>query len=260
MWLGIATDFRVSLISLNASQALSLPTVNSAATLAIVRDSGDKSAVGYAQSVKSMDTEFGPAYFVETPLSFPIARAGHGRVAFDKEGLLGTDFLVKHGAVINCRTAQIFFSRDATKLPLTPKRYEEMGFSYIPIRITPRGFVEVDSAIMGTTYSFLINTGTNETLLASAIEKQAHVATHRAGVLLSFPYDGIKNEPVTIGRLRGFKLGDHDLSDFDLSFGQLPSKNLGLLHDWGGIIGTELLIHRNAIIDLGNRALYLRNG
>jgi hypothetical protein len=50
------------------------------------------------------------------------------------------------------------FSRDAAKLPLTPERYEQMGFSYIPIRITPRGFVEVDGTVMGSTYSFLINT------------------------------------------------------------------------------------------------------
>jgi hypothetical protein len=143
MWFGIDTEARVSFISPEARQALSLPAANSGATLALVRGTGNKNAVVYAQSVKSMGIEFGPGYFVEEPIAFGTQRSKKARVTFDKAGLLGMDFLLKHGAVINCWTQEIFFSRDAAKLPLKPERYEQMGFSYMPIRITPRGFVEV---------------------------------------------------------------------------------------------------------------------
>lgn len=257
MWFGIDTEHLVSFISPEARQALSLPAANSGPTLAFVRGTGNKNAVVFAQSVKSMDMELGPGYLVEAPIAFKTERSKKARGTFDKAGLLGMDFLLKRGAVINCRTGQIFFSRDAAKLPLRPERYEQMGFSRIPIRITPRGFVEVDGTISGSTYSFLINTGFPPTLFTSAIQKRAHSATHRIGFLISFPHGGIQNGPVAMGKLPGFKLGDHDMSDFEVSFGQLPSTDFGFSNEWGGEIGTELLIKQHAIIDLGNRALYL---
>jgi len=221
MWFRIDTESRVSSISREAGQALSLPVANSGATLALVNGTGKKNAVVYARSVKSMDMELGPGYFVEVPMAFRTERS-KAQVTFDKEGVLGMDFLLKHGAVINCRTGQIFFSREAAKLPLRPERYEQMGFSRIPIRITPRGFVEVEGTVSGSIYSFLINTGFPPTLFTSAIQKRAHPATHRIPFLVSFPHGGIQNEPVVVGKLPGFKLGDHDMSDFEVSFGQLP--------------------------------------
>jgi hypothetical protein len=75
---------------------------------------------------------------------------------------------------------------------------------------------------MGSTYSFLINTGGTGTLLTPAIQKRAHPATHRASVLLNAPRPGIKNEPLAMGKLPGFKLGDNDLSDFEVFLGNCP--------------------------------------
>lgn len=256
MWFRVDTESTVSFISPKASQALSLPVANSGATLAFETGAGKQNAVVYAHSVKSMDLELGPGYFVEAPMRFPIERLKKP-ATFDKEGILGMDFLLKHGALINCRTAQIFFSRDAAKLPLSPEGYEKMGFSRIPIRITPRGFAEVDGTVSGSTYSFLINTGFAPTLFTPAIQKRAHPATHHMPFVISFPHGGIRNEPVLMGKLPGFKLGDHDMSDFEVSFAQFPSTNFGFSNELGGEIGTELLVKRHAIIDLGNRMLYL---
>jgi hypothetical protein len=257
MWFALDTGAVTSIISPEARQDLSLPAVNSGEALALVRKTGNKNAVVYAQSVKSMDVELGPENFVEAPVSFRFGKYELGRVPSDRAGFLGMDFLLKHGAVINCWTQQIFFPRGAARLPLTPARYEQMGFSYIPIQITPRGFVEVSGIVMGSTYSFLIDTGKGGTFLTSSIQKLAHPATHRAGVLLSAPKGGIENEPLVTGKLPGFKLGDHDLSDLEVCFGQLPSTDFGCSHEWGGFIGTGTLIRRHAIIDFGNRALYL---
>jgi Aspartyl protease len=109
MWFSVDTKALVSLISPEARRALSLPVANSGATLALLRSTGNKNAVVYAQSVKAMDMELGPGYFVEVPMTFKTERSKNARGTFEKAGLLGTDFLLKHGAVINCWTGQIFF-------------------------------------------------------------------------------------------------------------------------------------------------------
>ena len=93
-----------------------------------------------------MDMELGPGYFVQTSIQRVLAgeKTWQARIPFDKEGLIGMNFLLKHGAVINCRTQQIFFSRGGAKLPLRREVYERMGFTYLPIRITPLNLAEVE--------------------------------------------------------------------------------------------------------------------
>jgi hypothetical protein len=51
-----------------------------------------------------MEMELDPGYFVEKPIAFSAERTNEVRVAFNKEGISGMDLLLKHGAVINCRT------------------------------------------------------------------------------------------------------------------------------------------------------------
>jgi predicted aspartyl protease len=259
-WFLVDTGAPVSLVSPDVRHALSLPSAGSGATVALVSGgAGKKSPVVYAQSVKSMDMELGPGYFVEAPIAFQAENTNEARVTFEKEGILGMNLLVKHGAVINCFTQQIFFSRDAAKLPLSPEHYKSMGFTYVPIRITNRGYVEVVGTALGSTYSFLIDTGEFWTMLTPQIQERAHVAGYRPGVIVNGPYSGVRNVPLTVARIPEFKLGDFDLSDLELGFCQLRCTDFGFTHEWGGIIGPELLFKRHAIIDLGNRALYLKS-
>jgi hypothetical protein len=257
-WFLVDTGAPVSLISAEVRHALSLPAAGSGATVALVSGgAAKKSPVVYAQSVKSMDMELGPGYFVEGTIAFQAERTNEARVTFDKEGILGMNLLVKHGALINCFTQQIFFSRDAAKLPLSPEHYRSMGFTYVPIRITDRGYIEAVGTALGSTYSFLVDTGEFWTMLTPKIQEQAHVAGYRPGVIVNGPYSGVKNAPLSIAKIPEFKLGDFDLSDLELGFCQLRGTDFGFTHEWGGIIGPELLFKRRAIIDLGNRALYL---
>lgn len=58
-------------------------------------------------------------------------------------------------------------------------------------------------------------------------------------------------------RLPEFKIGDHDVKKQILCFASIRPPPGGTLHKWGGLIGADLLFNRHAIIDLGNRGLYL---
>jgi hypothetical protein len=255
MWFGVDTGCPISLISPALRHRLSLPTAN----FQEVDRRSSKTPVVFAKSVKSMGMELGPGYFFQVPIALSIRSesAIHSRIPFDKEGLLGMNFLLKHGAVINCRTQQIFFSRHGAKLPLPRQGYEKMGFTYIPIRITPGGYVEAQGTAADSTYSFIIDTGAFWTILEPAILKRTHAKSYYAGRRVIGPYSGVRDEPLMFGKVPGLKLETQDESNLLLGFAETGNHNFGLTHEYGGLIGADLLFKRHAIIDLGNRGLYL---
>jgi hypothetical protein len=204
-----------------------------------------------------MDFELGTGYFVEAPILFDQERTFEARIPFDKEGLIGMNFLLDRGAVINCRTQQIFFSRDSAKLPLSHEKYERMGFTYLPIRITARKFAEVEGTVAGSTYSFVIDTGSVWTSLEPVILDRTHASYHYSTKRFSLPYGGVRSAPFKLAKIPGLKLGIQDMSDLLLGSMESRTHDFGVVHEYGGLIGADLLFKRHAIIDLGNRALYL---
>jgi hypothetical protein len=177
---------------------------------------------------------------------------------FDKGGLIGMNFLLKRGALINYKTYQIFLSLQGSALPLSREGYEKMGYTYVPLRITPRGYVEVEGTIGGATYSFLLDTGAFVSQLEPKIRERNHLAYDTTRALLTAPYAGIKEVRLTQSTVPGFKIGNHDLSDFRIGFAESHTFDPGFLHEYGGILGPDLFHFHAAIIDLGNRALYLK--
>jgi hypothetical protein len=103
MWFLVDTGFPKSLISPELGRGLPAPSIiieQSTHLLSI----GNSTRIVYARSVRSMEMELDPGYFVEKPIAFSAERTNEVRVAFNKEGISGMDLLLKHGAVINCRT------------------------------------------------------------------------------------------------------------------------------------------------------------
>jgi predicted aspartyl protease len=260
IWFGVDTGAPVSLISPALRHALSLPTTNSADLgFGTVRTS--KTQLAFAQSVKSMAMELGPGYFAEAPVAsvLRVDRTREARIPFDKEGIIGMNFLLKHGAVINCRTQQIFFSRNRAKLPLTRQGYEKWGFTYVPIRITSHGYVEAEGTVAGATYSFIVDTGAPLTVLEPSILKRTRARYYYNGVGVIGPYAGIKAR-IMFAKTPGLKFETQDMSNVVLGFAETGNHNFGVAQEYGGLIGADLLWKRHAIIDLGNRGLFLMAG
>jgi len=166
--------------------------------------------------------------------------------------------LLKRGTFINYKTLQLFFARGGSKLPLTREGYEKMGFTYVPLRITPKGYIEVEGTIAGSTYSFLLDTGAFVSILEPKIRERNHLAFNDTRVILTAPYAGIKEVRLTQATVPGFRIGSQDLSDFRIGFAESHNFDPGFRHEYGGILGPDLLHYHEALIDLGNRALYLK--
>jgi Aspartyl protease len=176
---------------------------------------------------------------------------------FEKTGVIGINLLARYGALINYRTQQIFLSPSGN-LGMSRQKYEAMGFTYVPIVLTPSNRLELVGTIGGTTCSFIIDTGAFATTLDESIRGASKVAFWETTSKMGGPFHDFKNASVSFGTASDFKLGNYDAKGAKLSFASLHLAERGLTHQFGGIIGTDFLYYRAAIIDIGGRALYLK--
>jgi predicted aspartyl protease len=260
IWWLVDTGAPGSTISPSLRRALSLPgpAAGSGINAAITRR-GKTYPVAFAQSVDINGTELGPGYFrVEQTDRIASEKTNAISGGFEKGGIIGMNFLLKHGALINYKTLQIFLSRQDSRLPVTREGYKRMGYTYVPLHISPRGYVEVEGTIGGSTYSFLLDTGSFVGMLEPKIRERNHLAFNETRAILTAPYAGIKNVRLTQTTIPGFRIGTQDLSNYRIGFSESHTFDPGFVHEYGGILGPDLLHYHEALIDLGNRALYLK--
>ena len=178
--------------------------------------------------------------------------------SFEQTGLIGINLLAKYGALINCRTEQIFFSPTGN-LGLSRQKYEAMGFTYVPMNLA-RNRLEVTGNLGGKEFSFFLDTGSFSTTLTNGIlgEVKVPVYATRNKVVGEF-HDFGKNSQYSYGEPRDFKLGAYDASGARVNFTTLNiQEETGASHRFAGFIGLDFLYYRWAIIDIGGRALYLK--
>jgi Aspartyl protease len=259
-WWLIDTGAPGSLIAPSLQQKLSLPAPPpQPGSRATVKISGKNYPVVLAQSIDFNGAQIGPGYLTVAPLDMMQREKTNALSGgFNKGGLIGMNFLLKRGALINYKTYQIFLSLRGSALPLSREGYEKMGYTYVPLRITPRGYVEVEGTIGGSTYSFLLDTGAFVSQLEPKIRERNRLAYNATRALLTAPYAGVKEARLTQSTVRGLKIGNQDLSDFRIGFAESHTFDPGFLHEYGGVLGPDLFHFHEAIIDLGNRALYLK--
>ena len=179
--------------------------------------------------------------------------------SLEQTGLIGINLLAKYGALINCRTENIFLSPTGN-LGLSRQKYEAMGFTYVPMNLTPRNRLEIIGSLGGKEFSFFLDTGAFSTTLSNAIRdelKVPFVATR--GEIKGTFHDFGKNAQYSYAEPSDFKLGVYDASGARVGFTTLNlSEEVGASHRFAGLIGLDFLYFRSAIIDIGGRALYLK--
>jgi predicted aspartyl protease len=260
IWWLVDTGAPGSTISPSLRRAISLPGPAAGSGIkATVTRRGKAYPVAFAQSVDISGTELGPGYFrVEQIDRIASEKTNALSGGFEKGGIIGMNFLLKHGALINYKTLQIFLSRQDSRLPVTREGYERMDYNYVPLRISRRGYVEVEGTIGGSAYSFLLDTGSFVSMLEPKIRERNHLAFNQTRAVLTAPYAGIKDARLTQATVPGFRIGTQDLGNYRIGFSESHTFDPGFVHEYGGILGPDLLHYHEALVDLGNRALYLK--
>ncbi len=258
-WWLVDTGAPVCLLSNSQQARLKLPSPAAPDIPHTVKNLGRDYPVVVAASFKVAGVEVGPRpLVVESIDAFLNERSSQIGGPLAKGGLLGLDALTPHGAVINCRTQQIFLSLQPGTLPVARENYEKLGYTAVPMTVGPHGHLLVSGTIGGEKYRFIVDTGAGGTILQRSIQRKGRIPVELTNVRVAGPYAGMKDSRYDATAVPGFKLGDHDVSDVRVGFADVPALGVEPGEAFGGLLGAELLWAHGAIIDLGHRTLYLR--
>ncbi|MEO6872738.1 MAG: aspartyl protease family protein [Chthoniobacterales bacterium] len=191
------------------------------------------------------------------------------------DGLIGLELLRRSKAIINCRTQQLFLQSNPARALDLDATTKQAGFTRIPLSLGEDGVLTVPCSIHKKPGRLVLDTGAFVTVF-----DQAAMRTY-----------GVKESPSQLrartpsGRVRSLQLAQFD----DLRIGNLPiapqklavmdlyaritpvraflgintiqaydERLVRVRRDVIGLLGSELLYERSAIIDVGKMALYLK--
>jgi predicted aspartyl protease len=212
---------------------------------------GEVLPVGFAQSLTADGMNFGG-----NPVTLRRSLFSGSRNA-DVDGVLGLDILLRHNAMINCRTRFVFFKIDRARQMDPGAIVSSRKFTRVPLRREQSGALTVPCAIQGKPAHMLVDTG-------------AFLTTFNEGSLKPL---GLVSEPTRVSarfssgakqRMNVVAMNDLKIGDF-----KVPQKKFGVtalprlaLHQGGttisGILGIETLYNCHAIVDLGSMNLFLK--
>jgi hypothetical protein len=242
----------------NADQARGLGQSNPGPTGQIATMGGRIFPVLKGIGINIAGQSMGPFDFLKYPSLGAIDAKHNSRVGYQRPfqtgGVLGLNFLVQHRARFNFPAQTLFLTGGNGLSGVSPAKFE--GFTAVPIQITAPGRIEMSGLVGSRPYSFLVDTGSPQSVIDWKIKETNQIPVRFSGTLYFGFID--RTLPTAMGDLQNFKLETLDVSKKFIQFAKLGSSLPGLSHPFGGIIGEDLLWDHQAILDIGGRTLYLK--
>jgi predicted aspartyl protease len=257
----LMVDTGADQIIMDASAAASFDVRPSQRGLRYIRFTeinGEVLPVGFAQSLTAGTMNFGSSLVALRNSSI----SGHfsNRVEAGNpgvDGFLGLDILIRHKAVINCRTKLIFFKVDRSRpLQLTSVALSEK-FTKIPLRREKNGALTVPCSIHRQAGRLLVDTGAFVTMLDEGLLKLFGIALQPTPVSAHFT-SGVARK-INAGRINDLAIGDFRVPPEKLGAAALP--NFALQQGdtrINGILGMDLLYICHGIIDFDSMNLFFK--
>ena len=132
------------------------------------------------------------------------------------DGVLGLDILLRHKALINCRTKLVFFKvNQARRINLDSVAASEK-FTRVPIRREGSGALTVPCSIRGQPTRLLVDTGAFVTILHEGFAKSLGLSAEPTRISAQFSRGASK-------RITAAKLDDLDIGAF-----RVPPEKFGI--------------------------------
>ena len=212
---------------------------------------GELLPVGLAQNITAGAMNFG---------SSPVAlrSSSHfGTGTRHVEGVLGLDILLRHKAVINCRTKLVFFKVDQVRRINLASIASSAKFTRVPIQREENGALTVPCSIRGQPARLLVDTGAFVTTLHEPFVKSLGIVSELTRISAQFARGAAK-------RINAAKIDDVNIGAFKAlpqKFGVAALPNFALQQGStkiAGILGMDTLYICHAIIDLDGMSLFLK--
>ena len=256
----LMVDTGADQIIIDASAAASFDVRPSQRRLRYIRFTeinGQILPVGFAQSLTAGSMNFG---------SNPIALRNSSTNGISNrveavnpgvDGFFGSDILIRHKAVINCRTKLIFFKVDRSRpLQLASLALSEK-FTRIPLRREKNGAFTVPCSIHRQAGRLLLDTGAFVTVFDEGLLKSFGIALQPTRISAHFT-SGVARK-ISAGQVNDLTIGDFRVPPEKLGAAVLP--NFALEQGTArinGILGIDLLFTCHGIIDFDGMDLFLK--
>ena len=210
--------------------------------------------VGFAQSVTAGGMDFG-----SSPVALRNSNVGSRLEAGNPgvDGVLGLDILLRHKAVINCRTKFIFFKVDQTRQMHLASVALSEKFTEVPLRREENGALTVPCSIRGQAARLLVDTGAFVTTFNEAFVNSLGIALQPTRASAHFT-NGVGRK-IRAGQINDFTIGDFKVPP--AKFGAVVLPNFTLRQGntrISGILGMDLLFSCHGIIDFDGMNLFLK--
>jgi predicted aspartyl protease len=183
------------------------------------------------------------------------ARSGTGKTQVD--GVLGLQALLRHKAVINCRTRLVFFTVDQSRHMNLSAVASSEKFTRVPMHREASGALTVPCTIHGQSGRLLVDTGAFVTTFPDTFFKSLGISSEPTRVSAHFPTGTARQ--VSAAQINDLKIGDFKVPPAKFGVAALPRF---ALRQGGtrisGILGMDTLYLCHAIIDLDGMNLFLK--
>jgi predicted aspartyl protease len=212
---------------------------------------GELLPVGLAQNITAGGMNFG-----SSPVALrDTSHSGTGTSHVD--GVLGLDILLRHKAVINCRTKLVFFKVDQGRRMNLGSIAASEKFTRVKIQREENGALTVPCSIRGQPARLLVDTGAFVTTLHEPFVKSLGIVPEPTRISAQFGRGASK-------RISAAKINDLSIGPFKAlpqKFGVAALPNFALRQgstEIAGILGMDTLYICHAIIDLDGMSLFLK--
>ncbi len=257
--LGVDTGAPVSAISASRRAHFKMSGIPGSSKLpARLRINGGFNRVTIAKRLRLGALTLIDEPMVAIDLSGP-ARAARDFKEQELDGILGADILFPTEAVIDCKKQVLFMKIDPDAEGEVPG-IDRRGWKNMPIRVTKGWNLYVDGRLNGKPAQLMIDTGAFTTLIHRPFVREMRLKTRDT------PYTSgavnLEERGLQLAVISRFAIGPYLVKGKEVGVMNLD----GLIHGdllqgtppVAGLLGSEFLRRNNAIIDFGNRTLYLK--
>ena len=177
------------------------------------------------------------------------------------DGLFGQNILRHYSAIIDCARMLLYLDLDPAKKLDLAASFARHGWTRVPMIDTGSHHL-VSCVLNGRRYRLVVDTGAPFTCLDLNLLRDAGVVTHSLPVRQNLL--GRDAEPVSFVDLGQLQIGPYLARDVHMiatpqSLAAFAGReNRSTEEPVVGLLGGDLLAHHGAIIDIGNKALYLK--
>ncbi len=216
-------------------------------------------AVGQIQNLRAGAMRFGngPVLVMDLSGMFGDYNNSHNRGAIG--GLIGEDVLTTYGAIIDWRRRGIYFNTDASKRIHPGKSLVAAGWTAVPMHRTNGRHFAVSCVIDHRPFQLIVDTGAAFTLLDVGLLGSRDVINSHGALRMGGIGGDALTRPVM---LTDWMIGDYRIASYPVGATKLPdyflSETAGGAGPMLGLLGSEVLSHNSAIIDIAGSTLYLK--